>query len=134
MSKPKRSIRWINLLQNQINVSKFAGTHLVADFWHGKIIEDPKNIKRILRMAVKEAGSYPLEVTVHKFSPQGLTGVVLLAESHIAIHTWPEYNYVAIDVFTCGDKAVPRKAVKCLEKQFKPEKVEIQEIKRGMLL
>jgi S-adenosylmethionine decarboxylase len=127
--KTKRSIQWVKKSRKQ----KYAGIHLIAEFWNGKIIEDPKEIKKILIGSVKEAKSTPLEVAIHKFSPQGLTGVVLLAESHIAIHSWPEFNYMAIDIFTCGDQAKPRKALQYLKKIFKPKKVEIQEIKRGKI-
>ena len=127
--KTKRSIQWVKKSKKQ----KYAGIHLIAEFWNGKIIENPKEIKKILIAAVKEAKSAPLEVAIHKFSPQGLTGVVLLEESHVAIHTWPELDYVAIDIFTCGDWAKPRKALRYLRRKLKPEKVEIQEIKRGII-
>ncbi len=128
--KTKRSIQWVKKSKKQ----KYAGIHLIAEFWNGKIIENPKEIKKILIAAVKEAKSTPLEVAIHKFSPQGLTGVVLLAESHVAIHSWSEFNYVAIDIFTCGDWAKPYKALQYLKKIFKPKKVEIKEIKRGKLV
>jgi len=126
-NKTKRSIQWVK----QTKKLKYAGIHLLAEFWYGKIIEDPKEIKRILIEAVKKANNTPLKVTIHKFQPQGITGIVLLAESHIAIHTWPENNYVAIDIYTCGDKASPKKALEYLKKEFQPKKVEIKEIKRG---
>jgi len=129
MAKTKRSIKWVTA----IKISKYAGIHLFADFWNGKIIENPKEIKKILIESVKRAKNIPLEVTIHKFSPQGITGVVLLAESHIALHTWPEINYVAIDIFTCGEKAIPYKALDYLKKIFQPKRVEIQKIKRGVL-
>ena len=126
-NKTKRSIQWVK----QTKKLKYAGIHLLAEFWYGKIIEDQKEIKRILIEAVKKAGNTPLKITIHKFQPQGITGIVLLAESHIAIHTWPENNYVAIDIYTCGDKASPKKALEYLKKEFQPKKVEIKEIKRG---
>jgi len=126
-NKTKRSIQWVK----QTKKLKYAGIHLLAEFWYGKIIEDQKEIKRILIEAVKKAGNTPLKITIHKFQPQGITGIVLLAESHVAVHTWPEYNYVAIDIYTCGDKANPKKALEYLKKQFQPEKVEIKVIKRG---
>jgi S-adenosylmethionine decarboxylase len=128
--KTKRSIQWVKKTKQE----KYAGIHLIAEFWRGKIIEDPEKIKKILRKAVQESKSTPLEETVHKFSPQGLTGVVLLAESHIAIHSWPEVDYLAIDIFTCGDKAMPGKALDYFKKVFKPKKVRIEEIKRGKLV
>ena len=129
MAKTKRSIQWVI----KSNKEKYAGIHLIAEFWNGKIIEDTKEIKKILAEAVKKAKNAPLEIVIHKFSPQGLTGVVLLEESHIAIHTWPEINYVAIDIFTCGEKAIPRRALEYLKKTFKPKKIEIKELKRGKL-
>jgi S-adenosylmethionine decarboxylase len=128
MAKTKRSIKWVKG-KNQ----KYAGIHLLAEFWGGKIIENPKKIEKILITATKKSGNTPLEVTIHKFSPQGITGVVLLAESHIALHSWSEFNYLAIDIFTCGDKAKPEKALEYLKKKFKPKKVQIKEIKRGVI-
>lgn len=111
--------------------TKYAGIHLIVEFWGGKIIEDSKEIEKILIRAVKRAKNIPLEVAIHKFSPQGITGVILLAESHIAIHTWPQINYVAIDIFTCGKKAKPEAALSMLKKYFQPKKVRIIKIKRG---
>ena len=127
--KTKRSIQWVQKIDKQ----KYAGIHLIAEFWNGRIIEDPKKIEKILIEAVKKAKSIPLKVAIYKFSPQGLTGVVLLAESHIALHAWPEINYLAIDIFTCGNKAMPHRAFEYLKKTFKPKKVEIKELKRGRL-
>ena len=126
--KTKRSIKWVPRKKQ-----KYAGIHLLAEFWGGKIIENSKEIEKILIGATKAAKNTPLEITIHKFSPQGITGVVLLAESHIALHSWPEFNYLAIDIFTCGDKAKPYKALNYLKKVFKPKKVVIKEIKRGIL-
>lgn len=107
--------------------------HLIADFWFGKKIEDPKKIKEILIEAAKEAGNTPLKVSIHKFNPQGITGVLLLAESHIAIHSWPQFDYLAIDIFTCGEKTFPEKALRYLKKVFKPKKVKVKEIQRGLI-
>jgi len=126
--KTKRSIQWVR--DKKI---KYAGIHLIAEFWGGKIIEDPKEIDKILILAAKKADNAPLEVTIHKFQPQGITGVVLLAESHIAIHSWPEINYIAVDIFSCGEKATPYKAIDYLKKKFKPKKIEIQKITRGKI-
>jgi S-adenosylmethionine decarboxylase len=126
MKKTKRLPKW----GYQQNLS-YIGKHLIADFWFGKIIEDPKQIKKILIRAIKEAGNTPLKVTLYNFSPQGITGVVLLAESHLSIHTWPELNYVAVDIFTCGHRAFPEKALRYLKKEFRPKKVQIKKIMRG---
>ena len=140
VKKTKRSIKWVKKTKQTVNEIKlkegrrqYAGIHLIAEFWFGKIIENPKKIKEILTKAVEQAKATPLEIIVHKFIPQGLTGVVLLAESHIAIHTWPEINYSAIDIFTCGDDAMPDKALDYFKKAFKPKKINIKVIKRGKL-
>jgi len=128
VQKTKRSVLWVKE-KNQ----KYAGIHLIAEFWGGKIIEDSREIEKILILAAKKSGNTPLKTVIHKFSPQGITGVLLLAESHIAIHAWPEWNYVAIDIFTCGNKAMPQKALEYLKEKFKPKKVQFQEIKRGVI-
>ncbi len=127
--KTKRSVQWVK----EKNKEKYIGLHLIVEFWHGKNIEDPEKIKKVLIKAAEKANSLPLEVIAHKFSPHGLTGVVLLAESHIALHSWPEINYLAIDIFTCGDKSMPYKAFNCLKNEFKPKKFKIKEVKRGKI-
>lgn len=129
VQKTKRSILWIP----RVKTKKYAGIHLIAEFWYGKIIENPKKLERILVTAAKKAKNTPLEVSIHKFSPQGITGVVLLAESHIALHFWPEINYLAIDIFTCGEKAMPYRAIEYFKKELQPKKVKIKEIKRGKI-
>lgn len=126
--KTKRSIQWVNGKKQ-----KYAGLHIIAEFWGSKTIEDSKEIEKILIRAAREGGNTPLKVTIHKFLPQGITGVVLLAESHIAIHAWPEYNYLAIDIFTCGEKAFPEKSLDYLRKEFKPKRVDVKRIKRGII-
>ncbi|MFN3301948.1 MAG: adenosylmethionine decarboxylase [Patescibacteria group bacterium] len=109
----------------------YIGIHLVGDFWYGKIIDNKKEIEKILRISAKKAKNIPLKIAIHKFKPQGITGIILLAESHIAIHSWPQINYVAVDIFTCGKKTKPHEALKYLKKVFKPKKIKVLEIKRG---
>ena len=130
MQKTKRSIEWV---VNQKNKIKYAGTHLIADFWYGKTINNEEKLRKILVTAAKKASATPLKVIIHTFAPQGITGVVLLAESHIAVHAWPEYDYMAIDIFTCGDKSLPEKALEYFKKEFSPKRVEVKKIKRGVL-
>ncbi len=119
-------------INSNLSLRRYAGIHLLAEFWGGKSIENKKEIKNILIEAAKKAKNTPLEVAIHKFSPQGITGIILLAESHIALHAWPEWNYLAVDIFTCGGEAMPYRALDFLKKQFKPKKVHIKEIKRGI--
>lgn len=110
---------------------QYAGFHIIADFWHGRDVAKPKKLKTILLRAARESRNTPLEVSIHAFSPQGITGVVLLAESHIAIHTWPEIGYTAIDIFTCGEGARAAKALEFLKKELKPKKIVLKTMKRG---
>jgi len=127
LKKTKRSVQWVK----ENKTKKCSGIHLIAEFWNGEIVEDVSRMKKILVAAVKKANNTPLEIIIHKFQPQGMTGIVLLAESHIAIHTWPEFNYIALDIYTCGDKGNPIKSLEYLKKEFKPKKVKIKKIKRG---
>jgi len=110
----------------------YAGRHIILDFWGVKNINSVSLIRRTLTQTVKACGATLLKIDLHKFSPQGVSGMALIAESHISIHTWPEYQYVAIDVFTCGSKVDPDKAISSLKKSLKPKKVQILEIKRGL--
>jgi S-adenosylmethionine decarboxylase len=112
--------------------TNYIGIHLIAEFWNGKIINNSKKIEKLLFGAAKAANNTPLKIAIHKFQPQGITGVILLAESHIAIHIWPELNYMAIDIYTCGDKSKPIKALEYFKEQFKPQRIEIKKIKRGI--
>lgn len=127
----KGSDKWAKKSEQKKN---YLGNHLLAEFWHGKIIENEKKVKEILFEAAKRSNNTPLKFYFHKFNPHGITGVVLLAESHIALHGWPEFDYLAIDIFTCGDKTVPYLALEHLKKIFTPRRVEVREIKRGKLI
>jgi len=134
IKKTKRSVQQIKTSSSKNGkLLKYAGIHFIAEFWNGKNIDNSKEIKRILLKAAKEAKNNPLEIVVHKFSPQGITGVILLAESHIALHLWPEMNYLAVDIFTCGKDSDPFKALEYLKKEFQPKRVEIKKIKRGKI-
>ena len=126
--KTKRSIQWVKEKKQ-----KYAGLHIIAEFWGSKTIEDSKEIEKILVRSAIEGGNTPLKVTIHKFLPQGITGVILLAESHISLHAWPEYGYLAIDIFTCGDKTFPEKSLDYLRKEFEPKRVDVKRIKRGII-
>jgi S-adenosylmethionine decarboxylase len=80
-----------------------AGTHLLLDFWGAKELADQKGIDEALREAAQACGATLIETKLHQFGDRGgVTGVALLAESHISIHTWPESGYAALDIFVCG--------------------------------
>jgi S-adenosylmethionine decarboxylase len=111
----------------------FAGSHLIIDLWEAKGLDDKACIEQAMRDAVAAAGATLLHIHLHTFTPSGgISGVAVLAESHISVHTWPERGYAAFDVFMCGS-AEPRKALAVLEKAFAPERVVVGIHKRGVL-
>ena len=112
-------------------MSHAAGTHLILDFFGARNLDNVEYVHDVLVDASKAIGATILEVHTHQFEPQGVTGVVLLAESHMSIHTWPEDSFVAIDIFVCGDLD-PSKAIETLKAAFYPKDVQSFEIKRGI--
>lgn len=110
------------------------GRHLLADLQgiNPDILANPEQIETALRQAATAAGATPIFAKFHHFGPgQGVTGVLLLQESHISIHTWPEREFAAVDVFMCGD-CQPEKAIAVLEQVFTPRESRIQVIERGL--
>ena len=115
------------------NGVRFAGTHLLIELWGGRNMDDPEAIEDTLCRAAIAAGATILHSHTHHFSPNGgVSGVVVLAESHISIHTWPEREFVALDVFVCGD-CDPYKAIPVFREAFQPEHVHVSEHRRGLI-
>lgn len=108
----------------------FAGTHLIIEVVNGHGLDDEARIQQAFRDCVDTCGATLLHIHTHKFSPQGVSGVAVLAESHISVHTWPEIGYGAFDVFMCGD-AQPWKAVEVLRRAFATNDVRCRELLRG---
>lgn len=109
-----------------------AGKHLILDFWGAEHLRDIDIIESAMREAAKRSGAVLLDVHLHRFADnQGITGVALLAESHISVHTWPEHGYAAFDVFVCGDVQA-KKAVDHLTAVFAPTRFDIKELDRGV--
>jgi len=108
----------------------FAGTHLIIEVVDGAGLDDEGRIQQAFRDCVETCGATLLHIHTHKFSPQGVSGVAVLAESHISVHTWPEIGYGAFDVFMCGD-AEPWHAVDVLSRAFDTADVRVRELLRG---
>ncbi|NTV89358.1 MAG: S-adenosylmethionine decarboxylase proenzyme [Clostridiales bacterium] len=113
---------------------KALGRHILAEMYgcEEKILNNRNVIERIMVESALEAGAEVREVAFHKFSPQGVSGVVVISESHLAIHTWPELGYAAVDVFTCGDKVNPWDACNFLTEKFNAKHMTATEVKRGV--
>jgi S-adenosylmethionine decarboxylase len=110
-----------------------AGTHLIIDLVDADGLSDVDLIDAAMRECVEEAGATLLHIHLHPFAPEGVSGVsgvAVLAESHISIHTWPERRYAALDVFMCGD-AQPEKCVEVLRRHFNAGEVRVNELLRG---
>jgi len=111
----------------------FAGTHLLLELWDASALDDPQVCERALCAAARAAQATVLHTHMHKFSPNGgVSGVVVLAESHISIHTWPERAYAAIDIFMCGS-CDPYRAIPELKRTFRPGRFQVTEAKRGIV-
>ena len=109
----------------------FAGMHLLVDLWGASNLDDPAHIDAALRKAAITAGATILHSHFHHFTPNGgVSGVVVLAESHISIHTWPERDFAAVDIFMCGC-CDPHLSIPVLRAAFAPDRVDFSEQRRG---
>lgn len=112
---------------------RFAGTHLLLDLWNAQNLCDPDCIDSALREAAEAAGATILHSHFHHFSPNGgVSGVIVLAESHISIHTWPERGFAAIDIFMCGS-CDPYRSIPVLKAVFRPDSIQLSEQRRGLV-
>ncbi|MCH9809059.1 MAG: adenosylmethionine decarboxylase [Alphaproteobacteria bacterium] len=110
---------------------RFAGTHLIIDLFGARRLDDLKWVEETLKRCVEVAGATLLHIHLHHFTPNGgVSGVAVLSESHISVHSWPEADYAAFDVFMCGD-AQPHLAVEVLREAFQAEDVVVKEHQRG---
>jgi len=111
------------------------GKHLLLELkdCDKEMLNDLSFLKSSLLTAATEAGAVVLGESFHQFNPQGVSGVVIIAESHLFIHTWPEYGYAAADIFTCGNSVQPQKAAEILVGKLGSKNHSIMEIQRGIL-
>ena len=113
------------------NGVKFAGTHLLVDVLKGTRLDDIGHIEQTFRDCIEVSGATLLHIHLHHFTPNGgVFGVAVLSESHISIHSWPEYGYAAIDIFMCGH-AKPHLAIDVIRQAFEPEEIVVREHLRG---
>jgi len=106
---------------------------LLVDLWGASRLDDPDHIDQALREGAIAAGATILHGHFHHFTPNGgVSGVLVLAESHISIHTWPERDYAAIDIFMCG-ACDPHDAIAAIKAAFRPERIELAEHRRGLV-
>jgi S-adenosylmethionine decarboxylase proenzyme len=97
------------------------------------VINDREYIQVSMEEAARQCGATVVQTVFHTFNPHGISGVVVIAESHLAIHTWPEYGYCAVDLFTCGDDINPELAFTYLQKALRAGSFTVVEMRRGLI-
>lgn len=111
------------------------GSHLLVELRdsNSEILGDVEKVRDIMVSAAKEADATIVDVSFHEFNPFGVSGMVIIAESHLSIHTWPEYGYAAVDIFTCGEQIKPETAAAYLIERMQCRNPSVVEMKRGIL-
>jgi S-adenosylmethionine decarboxylase len=110
---------------------RYAGTHLIVDVLNGTRLDDIDHIEQTFRRCIEVSEATLLHIHLHHFTPNGgVSGVAVLSESHISIHSWPEYGYAALDIFMCGH-AKPHLAIEVIRQAFEPEEIIVKELLRG---
>jgi S-adenosylmethionine decarboxylase len=112
---------------------KHVGKHLILDAWKvsSDKLNDPEFMRKALKKAIESCGATLINLCVHQFSPYGVTATATLAESHMAVHTWPEHGYLGADLFFCGS-GQPEKAVDTLIELYEPQDFKIRRLNRGV--
>ncbi len=116
-------------------MAKSLGRQALAEFFNcsSQILDDRESLEHIMIKSAEAAGAFPVKSLFHKFSPHGVTGVVIISESHLSIHTWPEYSYAAVDIFTCGNTIDNIRAMEYIKDKLSSGYYSIMEISRGIL-
>jgi len=114
---------------------KSLGKHVIAEFYNCDVdaIKDVKRVEEAMVGAANATNATIVDVVFHSFNPYGVSGVIVIAESHLAIHTWPEYGFASVDIYTCGEEVQPWKAYEFLEEAFKAQNISVMEMKRGIM-
>lgn len=117
--------------QKQIHL----GQHVLAEFFEcdSNILNNLELVEKYMLEAALECGATIVQKCFHMFNPYGVSGVIIIAESHLAIHTWPELGYAAVDLFTCGDKCDPKVSYEYLKEKFNSKNASYTELKRGII-
>jgi S-adenosylmethionine decarboxylase len=114
---------------------KSLGKHMIVELYgcNPECITDVFRVEQILTESAKLSNATIIQPVFHQFSPHGVSGVVVIAESHFSIHTWPEYGYCALDIFTCGNLIDSDASLRHLKNEFQADNMSVMEIKRGAL-
>jgi S-adenosylmethionine decarboxylase len=109
----------------------FAGMHIIVDLYDAEYLDNIERVEAVMRECIEKCGAHLLHMHLHHFTPNdGVTGVAVLSESHISVHTWPERHFAAFDIFMCGDSK-PELAIEILKDRFNAKKIISTIKKRG---
>ena len=114
-------------------IPQFLGSQFIIELYQCEkpLLDDLALLEELMHDAAIAAGATVVQQFFHKFSPQGVSGSIVIAESHLNIHTWPEYGFAAVDVFTCGEHLKPEAAMKLLTEKLGAKHSSLEKIKRG---
>lgn len=114
---------------------KALGRHLIVEMWdvEPENLNDARLLEQALRDTVEAVDGTLLDVRVIEFPVHGVTGVAIISESHVAVHTWPEHGYAAVDIFTCNLEADVQAGIEAMAKHFLPGRTQVMEVRRGFL-
>ena len=110
------------------------GKHLICEYYgcSSSLLNDVARIQTLMREGAISAGATVVDERFHVFEPHGVSGVVVIAESHLTVHTWPEYGYAAVDIFTCGEQIDPQHAADFIQKALQSDRCDVPLLKRGL--
>ena len=112
------------------------GRHVLLELYDcdAEVLKDLEKVREEMVEAARRAQATIVTVTFHEFNPFGISGVVVISTSHLSIHTWPEYRYAAVDIFSCGEVVQPQAAIDHLTQVFGAERISVVELQRGILV
>jgi S-adenosylmethionine decarboxylase len=113
---------------------KILGRHLIVEYTgcDRSTLDNMALIEEYLKDAARRSGATIVRSVMHRYNPQGISGMIVIAESHLSIHTWPEYGYAAVDFFTCGNSVDPYKAHHYMQKKLKAKMADVRDLNRGI--
>lgn len=125
----------VNMFNNPEADETYLGRHVLAEFFEcdPNTLNSIDKVEKYMMEAALECGATIVQKCFHMFNPYGISGVVIISESHLAIHTWPELGYAAVDLFTCGSKCDPKVAYRFLKDKFSSKRANFTELKRGII-
>ena len=124
-----------NMSEIETKKQQYLGRHILAEFFEcdPNVLNNPPLVEKYMLEAALECGATIVNKCFHLFAPHGVSGVVIISESHLAIHTWPEFGYAAVDLFTCGEQCDPKVSYEFLKRKFNSRDAKYTQLNRGLM-